>query len=339
MTAAERGVRFLADRQLPSGGFELRVGLDLPLGQTEPDRETIFGTALVAHALCGRDDAASREIVRRATRRLQAHALPGGVWQHWDPAAPQHPILPPDADDTACASMALRDAGEPVPDNRRLLLANRDGRGLFFTWLVVHGPPAAPLTRDPRLWRLAARRWRHPLLASAIWRMTSASPRDVDAVVNANVLAHLGDGPHAAAVADFLVEAFERGDEERSDRWYRSRFAFYRSTARAAAAGVRSLDRLREPMAARIAEASGPDGRIGDTAQDTALAVCALADLGAGAAERERACAWLAGAQHEDGSWPADAFYFGGPLMDPRWGSRELTTAFCVEALSAGSSR
>ena len=52
---------------------------------------------------------------------------------------------------------------------------------------------------------------------------------------------------------------------------------------------------------------------------------------------QERAAQWLVAAQREDGSWPARAFYAGPepPAVHAYyWGSEELTTAMCLEALA-----
>ncbi|HEX8206127.1 MAG TPA: hypothetical protein VF587_08720, partial [Solirubrobacteraceae bacterium] len=154
-----------------------------------------------------------------------------------------------------------------------------------------------------------------------------------DAIVNANVLAHLGDGPYAPPVVAHLVDVFRRGTEHACDKWYRGPFTFQWAVARAAAAGVRGLDAIRDESCARTLAGARDDGRIGAGPLDTALAVCALSDWGA---ETPRAaCAYLEAAQGEDGSWPAAPFYYAGPREDlPRWGSAELTTGFCLEALS-----
>jgi hypothetical protein len=42
----------------------------------------------------------------------------------------------------------------------------------------------------------------------------------------------------------------------------------------------------------------------------------------------------LVGSQREDGSWPARVFYYSGFGKDLSFGSAELTTGFCVEALA-----
>jgi len=107
--------------------------------------------------------------------------------------------------------------------------------------------------------------------------------------------------------------------------------------ARAARAGVRGLDAIRDEMCERLVGLQAADGRIGDGPLDTALAVCALTDWDANPVEAAAACRYLESVQAADGSWPPAAMYFAGPRLDPplpRWGSEELTTGFCVEALA-----
>jgi hypothetical protein len=333
--AVEAGLAFLADRQLPSGAFSVRRGLDLASGQTAPDDAALFATSLIAHSLnfCGSDTA--RGLRRRAAAHLHGHMEPGGVWRHWTADHPQYLWLPVDLDDTACISSVLRAEGVPLPENAGLLLANRDRRGLFATWMIARWPPP----RDAGFWRVVVRRWRRPVAARRFWRHTSAEPADIDGVVNANVLHYLGDGPHAGPVVAHLLEVLRRGQEDRCDKWYRSPFVFYYALSRCARAGVSGLDAARDDLVARIRAAADPGGRIGAGPLDTALAICALADWDAGRSECERARAHVLAAQSPAGSWPAEPFYYGGPRehpLVPCWGSEELTTALCIEALVRG---
>ncbi|HEX8207915.1 MAG TPA: hypothetical protein VF587_17760, partial [Solirubrobacteraceae bacterium] len=170
-TAVDRGVAFLAARQLPSGGFSLRYGADLASDDTVADDHALFGTALVAWSLGFCEDEAARPVLGRAVEHLRRHMEPGGVWRHWTPGSEQHAMVAADADDTAYASLVLRRAGVPFPDNRQLFTGNRDPDGLFYTWFVVR---RGPVPRRLGLWRVGLRRALHPLQARALWRTTWA---------------------------------------------------------------------------------------------------------------------------------------------------------------------
>ena len=96
-------------------------------------------------------------------------------------------MLPPDLDDTSCVSAVLARNGANGAADRRILLANRNRRGLFYTWIV----PRLRWTSAPHRQIMASQLRLIPALI-AFFRSTSASPGDIDAVVNANCLYALG---------------------------------------------------------------------------------------------------------------------------------------------------
>jgi hypothetical protein len=299
--ALDRAVAFLERSQLPSG--ELRV---LAAGQPDP---SVFPTALAAHALSFAPRAA--QVRERALDFLIAEMEPRGLWKHWTRAHPYHHQLPPDLDDTSCAAVALARAGRAFPDNRALLLRNRRRDGLFYTW------------------KLTRTQLRHPLVCLAFFTKTSAKPFDVDAVVNANVLHYLGDVPDVAA---HLVRVLRENRESQCDKWYENPFAVWYFFSRAL---HRSTPEAGALIARKIAAATPSN------ALEHALAICALRYWNVAAD-----VAPLLALQMESGAWPSAPLYHGGrkrrrdgtfaaPHPDtPHWGSEELTTAFCVEAIS-----
>jgi hypothetical protein len=304
--AIARAVTFLEQRQLPSG--ELPV---LASGKPDP---SIFPTALAVHCLAFAP--ATADLRERALDFLVGEMAPRGLWKHWPRTHPHHQQLPPDLDDTSCASAALLAAGRTFPDNRELLLRNRDRRGLFRTWL----------------WTRA--QWRHPLATAAFFTRTSARPFDVDAVVNANVLFYLGERKETEAVVAHLLDVLRAGRETTCDKWYERPFAVWYFFSRALRA-VRA--EAGEFITTRMATATP------ENALEHALAACILLDW-----NRIPDLAPLLDAQLPSGAWPAAGLYHGGrkrlstgafapPHPDtPWWGSEELTTAFCIEALARG---
>ena len=129
--AVARALSFLKAAQQPDGGF---------LNQFQyADQDPIlvanvFPAALIAHCLSF--SPAGRSVTERALDFLAAEASKEGVWSHFSSSQLDQEFLPPDVDDTACASAALRQGCRPVPDNEALMLANRDRRGLFYTWFT-----------------------------------------------------------------------------------------------------------------------------------------------------------------------------------------------------------
>jgi hypothetical protein len=304
VTAIDAAIAFLERSQLPSG--ELPV---LASGKPDP---SIFPTALAAQCLASAPGAAG--IRARALDFLLAEMDGRGLWKHWPRAHPQQAQLPPDLDDTSCASAALLAAGRTFPDNRALLLGNRDRRGLF------------------RTWKLTLAQLRHPLTTYAFFTRTSAKPFDVDAVVNANVLFYLGRRPETEPAIAHLLDVLRAGSETTCDKWYERPFAVWYFFSRA----LRDIAAEAGEIITKRIEAAIPESAL-----DRALAACALLDW-----RRVPDVAPLLDAQLPSGAWPAAGLYHGGrrrlsrdsfapPHPDtPWWGSEALTTAFCIEALS-----
>jgi hypothetical protein len=321
--AIGRAVAFLKQAQLASGEIPALISTDPEMLEGCTLDPCIFPTALAAHALGFAPEAAA--IQGRALDFLEAQIGPNGLWKHWPQSHPQAASLPADADDTSCATAVLAAAGRPVPDNRPLLLANRDRSGRFFTWFVPR--LSLPLLRatSPMLFRL-------PSLV-LFFRLTSAKPGDVDAAVNANSLYRLGAFEGRDEVEAWLLDTLGDGAEAQCDKWYENPFVVRYFFARA----IGGLAEARTLLVART-RADSPA-----TMLDHALAAATLAACSAD--PRPHVEALLAG-QAEDGSWPRAAIYHGGrkrlrsggfepPHPDtPRWGSEAMTTSIAVEALA-----
>jgi hypothetical protein len=304
LAAIERGVAFLTSRQRTDGELPVYAG-----GTADP---AVFPTALMAHALSFAP--AARTVRERALDFLEAEMDDRGLWRHWPARHPHHHVIPPDADDTACASAALVQAGRRRPDNRRRLLSNRTTRGLFRTWFITR------------------REVRRPLTLYGFFKQTSASPFDVDAVVNANAIYYLGPGAHARPVVEHLAAVLRDGRERDCDKWYENPFVVWYFFARALRVVAPELTPI---LAARLAS------REPAAVLDAALAACARAYCGL-----PPQADGIVSDQLSSGGWPAAALYHGGrarrrdgsfdaPHPDtPHWGSEELTTALCLEALS-----
>ncbi len=256
---------------------------------------------------------------------------PAGVWRFWTAEHPLYRVIPFDADDTACAAVVLRRHGGAPETVGRLLLANRDPRGLFYTWFVPHRA-VAPL--DLVYWRAAANALRAPVRRRAFWHLTEAAPADVDAVVNANVLHFLGETQATRPVVEYLIAVVHEGRDGDCDKWYRRPLAVQHAIARCYASGVSGLGAARRQAIAGILARGRPDGSFGDGPLDTALAVCALCDWGHDGLEVAAGAAALVRTQLAPGGWLAEAYYVGGPRGVVRWGSEALTTGFCVQALA-----
>jgi hypothetical protein len=327
----DRALVFLAARQHQSGQFGVLIGRDLsdPSVEALPD-STPFPTALIVHSLGFSDSREAAEMIRCALGFLRAEMEPGGVWRYWTADHERHLTIPPDLDDTACAAQVLQRHGVTATDQRSLLLANRNQDGLFYTWIT---PRWSPPPAHRGFWRVALRRYRTPVRSRMFWRLTESARGDVDGVVNANVLFYLGASAQTAPVVAHLVDVIRRGDEASCDRWHLNPFTFHYMVARCFAAGVESLRQVRDEAIERIVAWANSDGSIGTSVLDTALAACALRSWSADDGTAARASEYLRTTQRADGGWPTVAMYWGGPERVYGWGSEELTTGYCLEAL------
>ena len=324
-----RGLEFLRRSQLPSGEFRVFMSPDLSLGRDCILDSTPFGAALIAYALgfAGAEEAG--DILDKALRFLLSEMEGSGLWRYWTKRHQSHLTIPPDLDDTACASFVLRRHNFASPQNLKLIFANRTREGLFYTWVTARWP----LPALPSYWRVVLSQWRRPVKLYYFWKLLEPTRHDVDCVVNANVLFYIGEGPETGPVVDYLIGVLRHGKEGNCDGWYSNRFMFYYALSRNFHAGIAALGGVRDESVARIAEAAKPDGSIGGGVLNTALAACTLLYWRSSPPELERAVRFLLAEQREDGSWPRAPVYYSGPKKLYGWGSEELVTGFCLEAL------
>jgi hypothetical protein len=325
--AIDRAAAFLERSQLESGEIPVLASTDPAMAAGCAPDSSVFPTAAAVHCLSFVPAAAP--VRERACAFLRAEMDGNGLWRHWTRDHPHHSSLPPDLDDTSCASAALAACGT-APDNRSILLDNRTRFGLFLTWVLPRLRWTGPAHRRAALPQLA-----HLATLFLFFRRTSAAPSDVDAVVNANSLFYLGGFEGRAAVVAHLLAILRDGRERCCDKWYENPFVIWYFLARALGGS--------EPEAAALI-GRRLDGAAPSNALEAALAACAR--LSCGSAPSDDAVAALLALQSEDGSWPRAPLYHGGrrrrrdgafdpPHPDtPRWGSEALTTAFALEALS-----
>lgn len=325
--ALGRAVAFLERKQFGTGEIPVFASSDPDMISGCVGDPCVFPTALAAHSLSFCPAASS--ICDRAHRFLLGEVDRHGLWRHWTRAHPHHSILPPDLDDTGCASAVLSRAGIDFPNNRALLLSNRTGRGCFYTWVA----PRFRWTGRVHMAITMAQLRRAPALL-AFFRATSAKAHDVDACVNANMLFYLGDFPGRDAVVTHLRAVLRQGQESVCDKWYENPFVVRYLFSRAL---VRVAPEAGALLCQRTADAAPTNGL------EHALSAATLLDWKRDVEHHIRA---LLALQNGDGSWPRAAVYHGGRARlrrggfaarhpdTPHWGSEALTTAFAIEALA-----
>ena len=137
-----------------------------------------------------------------------------------------------------------------------------------------------------------------------------------------------------APIIEYLNGVVLEGKEETSDKWHQSRFNLYYAISRCAFHNIEPFDSIRQVILERILERTDGDGIIGDNILETALALCTMQNFGYEMPGLGRSIEAILESQKEDGSWIRLPMYFGGPKKTVGWGSEELTTGFCLEALS-----
>ena len=161
---------------------------------------------------------------------------------------------------------------------------------------------------------------------------------EADPVVNANVIAYLGDHPETRDARRWLEALITEGNLEGSSKWYPDEAAICYAIARATVRARPALDRLRPILADRILGLRDEEGGFGNILQ-TAQAASALHHVGClDGIDVKREVERFTGSQREDGSWP-ELLAFGDQTL--KWGavgqighgSEAVTTAFCIEAL------
>ncbi len=337
MVEAERSVRAVdraldwlradqaATGELSSYASPLGEGVEV---EWTPD-SLKFITALIAMAVAEVDDPRATAIVDGVVRFLRSEREHHALWRYWTSANELFDYTPPDADDTACASMAVALRGDDTSANVALLLANRDRAGRFFTWLIPHRDRLAP-----RFWWAVRDEFRRATRArrQELWTNSEAWPADVDGVVNANVVRYLGPEHAPADAVEFVVSIIADGREDDCDSWHRNRSTLYASIADGHRRGINAFAPLGPVITERITErleavAVGP-------ALDCAQSLVALRRFGAPASTCDRLHEALLDSQLPDGSWERSVFYYGGPQEVFGWASEALSTAVAVQALS-----
>ena len=300
--AVRSGLEFLRTVQRASGRLPAVAGGDRTLAGTCVEDKTPFVAAFACPALEALACPEAEAVRERALGYLIDRAEPPGVWRYW---RTDDQVLDPDLDDTACASLALRDRHLSIlcGANRGAILANRDEAGRFKTWLRPAG-----------------------------------QPNDVDSVVNANVVAYLGPCPGTERAIGWLADLVS-GDRVGGSSWYyllESASLAY-AMARAVAFGVSTLADAGAVLCERLLDEEPSPGQPGRSVLETAMLVTAARELGVGGDALLRdAARTVRAAQRQDGSWSAEAFYCGPEPPGPRtvyFGSAALTTALCLEAL------
>ncbi len=298
--AVGRGLGYLSAAIRADGAWMARKYRNLALtgpGAAEYPPFVAGLGALTLEACGGRRSEELRDRSRTFIARSMSYP---GTWRYG-------PSFPPDLDSLSVCSQAVR--SHPCMlfgTNLPLLLAVRDERGRFRTWIAPPGQSNV-----------------------------------ADSVVNANVtgyLALLGRNDVGQRAAAWIAGLIRDGAAVGSSHFYPDAIDLYDAVVRARARGVSAFTGLAALLAERIGARRGADGGYGDTLR-TARALSALHLLGAPPAGEELwlTCERILSRQRPDGSWPEHCYWQGPwPPLPPSvgFGCAMLDTASCIEALA-----
>jgi len=325
-----KGVKYLHQHQFPNGEFCCYIGHEDQMRDTVPDAN-IFPASLICYSLLQLAHIPeANEILQLTASFLQSQSMRAGVWNNFTTAHKYFKICSADVDNTCCASIVLKSLQRDYTANEEILLLNRSKSGLFYTWYTFR-----PNTVwDKNYWLLILREFKFPVTSYFFWTKNEARKYDIDAAVNANVLFYLGLKASTEPIIKYILAIIAQNKEDNCDAWYRNPFTIYYFFSRNYKAGIEALEPIKKPVTARILKTAKNDGTLGESILDTALGAISLMNLGHHSSILDQAINQLIQTQGQYGEWPRWALYYGGPKKLQCYGSEEMTTGFCLEALA-----
>lgn len=325
----ELGISYLYDHQYPNGEFCCYYAPDDKMQEWCVPDSTVFPAALIASCLLPMKSSAKVEkILTSVAGFLSYQVMRGGVWNYFTKWNPLFNYSPADADDTVFASYVLKSLGVDFPDNTQMLLGNRNSKGLFYTWFVLR----PKLNTNVSYWKTMSRELKRPLKSILFWFKHECGRNDIDAVVNANILFYLGLSDETEPIINYLLEIVASDSASSNDHWYKNPFTFYYFLSRNYST-VTALKPARQTIIDRIYAARKEDGSFGSSVMDTALAISTLINFRHRDQALENAVEYLIGIQKTPGCWERNIFFYAGPSKVVGWGSEEMVTGYCLEAL------
>lgn len=333
--AIEKGISFLAEHQFHHGEFCIYMGEGDNLEKWCIPDSTTFTSALIGSLLIPlKNYPAVEKMLNKVIPFLLYQKMRGGTWNFFTKWHKMFSLCPPDVDSTACISSFLKDMQTSFPDNLQMILANRNKKGLFYTWFTIRFNLRAG--RSQTYWKLVLRELKHPVKSILIWKKKMSKRNDVDAVVNSNVLYYLGYHQYTDPVVNLLISIIEEGKESNCDKWYQNPFEVYYFISRNYAAGVSKLEPVKKLIIERIIASAQDNGSLGTSPVDTALGISTLIHFNyLDHHLLAQSVKYLIQSQAANGSWNMQALCGSGPVSPIVWGSHELSTAFSLAALAA----
>lgn len=300
-----RGLQFLQSKVDENGAWHcIRFNVGDPSVPRHFERPPFISAFCVLAVQRSNEPLAQVLCAQTKTYIVQTMEYPG-FWRYY-----RH--LPLDLDSSSLCSMVI-DSHPWIGLGRNLprMLANRDNNGLFLTWVLSEEEPSVV----------------------APFRI------EADPVVNANIIAYVGDVPATKKAQQWLKEMIEKGTNlADASKWYPDPASIYYAIARTTLRVQLGSEEFPSLLAERILSLRDDAGEFKNVLQ-AAQAVVALHNIGQlNQLNVQQQIANFIESQQEDGSWP-ELLAFGdqslrfGVVGQIGHGSESVTSAFCVEAL------
>jgi len=330
--AIEKGIAYLKNHQYPYWEFCSYYAPDDPMLEWSVPCSSIFPTALIVNSLGSLKDRKDvQEVFKKSTSFFQYQAMRGGAMNYFTRWNQYFSMCSADVDDTIFVADFFKAQKLEFIDPEPLLLANRSKNGLYYTWFSFRFNKS----KNRNFWMLLLREFRNPMGLFVRWKNFGFNSNDIDAVVNANILYYMGESELTKAIIPYLVEIVKDNKEDNCDKWYRNPLVFYYFYSRNLKKGIKDLESVSSLIIDRISEQQKKNGCIGNSPLETALSISSLINLNAKGSLVSKAISYLLSEQQINGEWARHLLYYSGPNKVVGWGSEELTTGFCIEALNS----
>lgn len=325
----ESGISYLNEHQLPNGEFCCYYAPDDEMQSWCVPDSVVFFTSLISTAILPlRDHIKIKPVLTSAANFLSYQMMRGGVWNYFSKWNPLFEYSPADIDDTVFASHVLKSLEIEFTDNTGALMANRNSKGLFYTWFIMR----PKLIFKPAYYQIMLRELKRPFKTLSFWMKHESGRNDIDAVVNANVLFYLGLNEQTRPIVQYLIDIVVRKKELSADKWYKNPITLYYFISRNYK--VNALEQIKQTVTDRIFSVYQKNGCFANSAMETAMAVSALINFGCTDDRLKAAINFLINEQEKNGCWKRYIFFYSGHSKEVGWGSEEFTTACCIEALN-----
>src|SRR5690606_182687 len=117
----------------------------------------------------------------------------------------------------------LRSQNIQIPDPSPLILANRNQKGLLYTWFTFR----IRKNSNNKYWRIVLRELKNPIRSMLFWKTNDCRRNDIDLGVNINILSFLGEQTETLPIIEYIYNKISNKNILEHDGWYRNPIILY----------------------------------------------------------------------------------------------------------------